>query len=129
MSNDHRRKQITLPGLSFKTRQIAYIKALGEMQQSTRVKEQQDNRQSATVMKILNLQDQMEYRLICPALMISAFGDEGDKYIGKCFEVVVSAEKMVGKDYKDCQVYEIDCDRDYTDYPIHQKPTKRESQK
>jgi len=118
MNNDHRLKQVTLPGLSFKDIQIVYVKILSKMTRSERVSEQDDKRQPATVVKVLNLQDNLEYRLICPSLMVSSFNDEGDEYVDKCYEVVVSSKPLPGKRYKkNVEVYEIDGTKDYKDYP------------
>lgn len=116
--SEHRKKQVTLPGLSFKKREIAYIKVLAPMTKSVRDSEQSKDDKPATVMKVLNLQDHKEYRLICPSLMVSSFADEGEEYVGKCYEVIVPAELVPGKRYKNCEVYEIDPSIDYTHYPM-----------
>lgn len=126
--SEYRKKQVTLPGLSFKNREIAYVKALSTMHKSVRDSEPDKGEKPATVMKVLNLQDNKEYRLICPALMVSSFNDEGDEYVGKCYEIIVPAALVPGKRYKDCEVYEIDPALDYTDYPIKlpdDKPAKQ----
>lgn len=117
MNTSHRLEQVTLPGLSFKNRQRAYIKCLGPIVESKRVGEAQDGRKAAHVMKVMNLKDKLMYRMICPALMLSAFDDEGEEYVGKCYEIYVSRNKVRGKDYKDVHVWEISPDMDYSGYP------------
>ena len=114
MSHDYRKQQITLPGLSFKGRTNAFVKILSKLHTSDRVESKDDKRKPATVCKIIDLQTGELCRLICPALMVSALNDEGIEYVGKCYEIVVSADKVPGKEYKDVAVYEIDCDGDYT---------------
>jgi len=115
MKNAHRKAQITLPGMSFKGRTHAFVKILSKMHASERVDNKDDNRKQATVCKVLDLQTGELCRLICPALMVSALNDDDAKYVDKCYEIVVSAEKVAGKDYKDVAVYEIDCAGDYKD--------------
>lgn len=107
MKKPERINQITLPPLSFKEREVAYVKCLGTMMRSDRVDQQDDGRKPATVMRVLNLEDMLEYRLVCPALLVSAFADEGFEYKGKCFEIIVSREKKPGKDYKEVEVFEL----------------------
>lgn len=102
-------EQITLPGLSFKGREVAYVKSLALMTSSERVSEGDDKRKRATVMKVINLEDGQVYRLICPSLLISALEDEGTDYVGKCYEINVTPDKLPGKDYKGVRVYEIKC--------------------
>lgn len=104
-----RLQQITLPALSFKDRAVAYIRCIGKMCCSDRVDSKDDGRKAATVMRVINLEDGLQYRLICPALLVSAFADEGFEYVGKCFEVQVSPNKKPGKDYKEVEVFEIKC--------------------
>lgn len=116
-NHDHRLGQVTLPGLSFAKREIAYVKVLSAMVTSVRNDEPDSGNKPATVMKVLNLQDQMEYRLICPALLVSSLTDEGEDYVGKCYEIQVPKDILPGKRYKACQVYEILPDLDYSDYP------------
>jgi len=100
-------KQITIDVLSFKERDVVYIRCLGEMHRSDRVDKKDDGRESATVMRVVNLEDGLEYRLVCPSLMVSAFEDESINYVGKCFEVTVSSRPVPGKRYKSVEVYEI----------------------
>lgn len=102
-----RQKQITLDVLSFKDREVAYIKCVGHMVRSDRVDQKDDGREPATVMRIVNLEDGLEYRMVCPALMVSAFEDEGFEYQGKCYEVRVSSRPVPGKRYKHVEVFEI----------------------
>lgn len=117
MNTDHRQEQITLPGLSFKDREIAYIKVLSPMITSERQAGSDDKRKPATVIKVENLQDHLNYRLICPALLVSSFMDEGEEYVGKCYEIIVTSQVLPGKSYKGVQVFAIDCNRDYGSYP------------
>ena len=117
MKTDHRQAQITLPGLSFKDREIAYIKVLGPMHKSEREEVEGSNRSAATVMKVENLQDGKEYRLICPTLMVSSFQDEGENYVGNCYEIQVTAQVLPGKQYKGVEVYKIDPNQDYSKFP------------
>ncbi len=114
MPHDHRKQQLTLPGLSFKGRTNAFVKILSKMHVSERVDSKDDGRKAATICKVIDLQTGELCRLICPALMVSALNDDGIEYVNKCYEIVVSAEKVTGKDYKDVSVYAIDCDGDYT---------------
>ncbi len=117
MSNEHRVSQVTLPGLSFKDIQIVYVKMLGKIVKSERVKEDDDKKDIANVAKVLNLKDNKIYRLICPTLMVSSMNDEEENYVGKCYEVVVSAHPAPGKRYKTVDVYEIDPEVDYSKSP------------
>lgn len=100
-------KQITIDVLSFKERDVAYVRCLSEMHRSERVDKKDDGREAATVMRVINLVDGLEYRLVCPSLMVSAFEDESIPYVGKCFEVTCSSRPLPGKRYKSCEVYEI----------------------
>lgn len=117
MKTDHRQAQITLPGLSFKDREVAYIKVLGIMHKSEREDNDKSGRGNATVMKVENLQDNKEYRLICPTLMVSSFEDEGEDYVGNCYEIQVTAQVLPGKQYKGVEVYKIDPNQDYSKFP------------
>lgn len=121
-----RTHQITLPPLSFKKREVAYIRCLSKMHKSDRVDREDDNREPATVMRVTDLQDGGEYRLVCPALMVSAFADEDFEYVEKCFEIRVSPEPKPGKRYKEVEVYQI---KDPGDKLIEEDAatTKRES--
>lgn len=107
-----RLEQITLPGYSFKEREQGYIKSLGLMSSSQRVSEGDDKRKRATVMKIIDLETGELFRMICPSLLVSALEDEGTDYVGKCYEILVTADKLPGKDYKGVRVYEIKCPSD-----------------
>lgn len=109
MGKFNRKQQITLPGYSFKEREVGFIKSLGQMTRSDRVGRAEDDRKRATVMKILNLEDGLLYRMICPSLLISALEDEDVDYVGRCFEICVTADVMPGKDYKGVEVFEIEC--------------------
>lgn len=102
-----RLQQITLDALSFKERDVVYIRCLGEMHRSERVDKKDDGREPATVMRVTNLEDGQQYRLVCPSLMVSAFEDEAFEYKGKCFEITCSARPLPGKRYKACEIYEI----------------------
>ena len=104
----NRIRQITLPALSFKSREVAYVKCIGPLTQSDRVSQQDDGRKPATVMRVINLEDGGEYRLICPTLLVSALEDEGLDYLAKCYEIRVSPEKLPGKNYKSVNIYEIE---------------------
>lgn len=117
-----RTKQITLDVLSFKEREVAFIKCIGRMTTSDRVDKKDDGREPATVMRVINLEDGAEYRLVCPSLMVSAFEDEGFDYQGKCYEVRVSARPVPGKRYKHVEVFEI---QDPGDEYIIYKPTEK----
>ncbi len=117
MSNEHRQQQITLPGLSFKTLEIVYIKILSELHKSDRVDSSDDKKEPATTCRVLNLKDKKEYILICPALMVSSFLDRGVDYLDKCYEVQVTGKVLPGKPYKGVEVYQIDCNQDYSSYP------------
>lgn len=118
MSNDYRKQQVTLPGLSFKERERAFVKILGPMVKSDRDADDKKGDKAATVCKVIDLQTGELARLICPALMVSALNDEGVDYVGKCYEIIVTANKLPGKDYKGVEVYEIDCNGDYAGLPI-----------
>ncbi len=117
MPQAYRKQQITLPGLSFKDRTHAYVKILSKMHQSERVDTKDDGRKAATICKVIDLQTAEMCRLICPALMVSALIDTNEAYVGKCYEIVVSSEKVPGKDYKSVRVYEIEEDADYAKMP------------
>lgn len=104
-----RTKQVTIDALSFKTRERAYVRFLGEMHKSEKADEADDKREPATVARVLNLEDGHEYRLICPALLVSAILEEGVEYVGHCFEINVSRDPKPGKRYKEVEVYEIEC--------------------
>lgn len=114
MQTSHRKQQITLPSLSFKERTQAFVLILTEMHKSERVEKKDDNRKAATTCRVKNLEDGKDYIMICPALMVSSLQDIGEDYVGKCYEVNVTADKLPGKDYKGVEVYEIDPDVDYS---------------
>lgn len=114
---NYRKQQVTLPSLSFKEREIVYIKILTALGRSDRVDQQDDGRKPAITCRVLNLLDQKEYILICPTLMASAFADGHIDPVGKCFEVTAPRHMRPGKDYKDVDVYQIDCSLDYSDMP------------
>ena len=117
MNTEHRKSQVTLPGLSFKDREIAYVRIETPLVRSERNDELKEGEKPATVCKITNLQDGKLYRLICPALMVSALMDEGTDYVGKSFEIIVSSQPKPGKRYKEVEVYEIDPAINYSQYP------------
>ena len=54
---NYRKKQITLPGLSVKTREIVYVKILTKLHKSERVDQADDNREPATTCRVTNLRD------------------------------------------------------------------------
>ncbi len=103
-----RKQQITLPPLSFKKRTRALIRIESPMRKSERVDEADDKRRPATTCRVTDLEDGRLYIMVCPALMVSAICEGMDEYVGKFFEVVVSAEPMPGKRYKGVEVYEIE---------------------
>jgi len=98
-----------LPTLSFKERTVAYVKILNELQQSKApVVTAQRMRQPATTCRVINLEDWKEYDMVVPTLVVSTLRDKVRDYVGKCFEIHVSAEMREGKSYKDAEVYEIE---------------------
>ena len=103
-----RKKQITLDVFSFKSREVAYVKFLSTTARSDRVGEEDDGRKTAITARIVNLEDGAEYRMVCPALLVSALAEEGIDYVGKCFEITVSKEPKPGKQYKEVECWEID---------------------
>ena len=103
-----RKQQVTLPALSFKDNTQLFVYITTEIHQSERVEKKDDGRKPANTCRCINLADNKEYILICPTLMVSALQDGGIEYVGKYFEVNVTADKLPGKDYKGVEVYEID---------------------
>lgn len=126
MGDDYRTKQITLPSLSFKEREIVYVKILTEMHKSERVDQSDDKREPATTCRVTNLQDGKDYILICPTLMVSSLQDIGAEYVDQCFEVRTTMKPMPGKQYKGVEVYGIKCGLDYSDYPTMIDPDGQE---
>lgn len=100
---------LTVPVLSFKTRLVAYVKILNEMQESSYKSEEGARaRGPATVCRVLNLETGEIMDMIVPALVQTTLKDKARDYVGKCYEIHVSAEKKEGKNYKDAEVYEIE---------------------
>jgi hypothetical protein len=131
MSNNFRKQQVTLPGLSFKDREIVYVKILTEIGRSERVDERDDNRKAANTCRVLNLRDNKQYILICPALMVSAFADLREDPVGKCYQIIAPKHKKPGKDYKEVEVWEVDAQHDYSKEPelLDQLPDVTETKK
>lgn len=103
-----RTKQVTIDGLSFKGVEARYVKVLEPMAFSAKVDEGDDGRRQATTCRVINLEDGKEYRLICPTLLVSAWTDEGEGIVGKCYEILCPLDKKPGKDYREVSVYEIE---------------------
>lgn len=103
-----RKQKVTLPALSFKDCTQHYVQITSEIKRSERVEEKDDKRQPANTCRCRNLKDGEEYILICPAMMVGSMRDTGMDYIGKYFEINVTAEALPGKDYKGVTVYEIE---------------------
>lgn len=102
-------KQITLDVLSFKGREVAFVKFIGKLHRSEKVDESDDGRKPATVARVINLEDGQEYRLVCPSLLVSALNEDETEYLNKCYEIRVSLNTKPGKAYKEVEVYEIQC--------------------
>lgn len=117
MNNAHRRGQLTLPGMSFKERQYAYVRIESKITESEKVDDQEDGRHKAQTCRVTDLQTGKMYQLICPKIMVTTFEDLDDDYVGKCFEIYVSKTLVAGKRYKQVEVYEIDPNVDYSNYP------------
>jgi len=118
MSNEHRIKSIALPTLSFKDREIAYIKILAKAVTPDADQKEESGKGNATVMKVIDLQTGEEVRLICPSVLTGILHEEGENYVGKCYEVYASSQVKPGKRYKEVEVYEVACDTDYSQFPI-----------
>lgn len=103
-----RKNQITLEVFSFKTREVAYVKFLTKITRSERVDESDDGKQVAWTARIINLEDGLQYRMVCPTLLVSALVEEDIDYVFKCFEVTVSKDPKPGKRYKEVECWEID---------------------
>lgn len=100
---------VTVPALSFKNRTVAYVRFEGELKLSDKVERVDDKRQPATVARVVNLEDGKPYDLIAPTLLVSALLKYPVGYVGKCFEIEVSKEKVPGKQYKEVACHEIKC--------------------
>lgn len=110
-----RNRQITLPPLSFKDRECAYVLFLSKMQRSDRVDEEDDGKEAATTARVLNLEDGKEYHLICPTVLVSSLCRDSNQYVGMCYEIIVSKDPKPGKRYKEVEVYAIDSPSEFTD--------------
>lgn len=109
MEQFKRVKAWTLPVFSFKERTVGYVKILNEMVESSYKQEEgKRSRGPATVCRIVNLEDGGEYDMIVPALVQSTLRDKVRTYVGKCFEIRVTAAELPGKNYKGAEVYEIE---------------------
>lgn len=109
MASPVRKEQIDLPALSFKKRTRAYVKILGTLHKSERADREDDGREPATIVKVIDLEDGLKYRMICPSVLVGILTDDELDYVGKCFEVNVAAQPAEGKRYKMVQLWEIEC--------------------
>jgi len=104
-----RKKALSLPVLSFKERDLAFVRFTSGITQSTIRKGDDDDRKPAMVAEVVNLETGEQQTLICPAALVGTLEDAGDEYIGRCYEIHVTPEKLPGKEYKGVTVYEIEC--------------------
>ena len=108
-----RTKAITLPTFSFKKRTEAYVKCMSEIylgQELDEVKSDGtiEKKAPAHLMKIIDLETTTPCEMIVPTLLLSTFTEKLDNdYVGRCFEIIVSAQPREGKRYKEVQVFEI----------------------
>lgn len=100
---------VSLPPLSFKGRTVAFVKILSEMFQPAEEDSPETDRTPATTCRVVNLEDGAEYNLICPTVLVSELKKYSAGYVGKCFEISVTADKLPGKSYKGVSVYEVAC--------------------
>lgn len=100
---------VTVPTLSFKSRDRVFVKILEPIHLGKQLKETtgKEAQKPAHICRVVDLEDGSIKDLICPAVMVSTFaeGDEKD-YIGKCFEII--ATKKEGKSYKIVEIHLID---------------------
>jgi hypothetical protein len=109
MATAERTQQISLPALSFKKRTRAYVKIVGKLHKSERADREDDGREPATIVKVVDLEDGLKYRMICPSVLVGILTDDEVDYVGKCFEINVAAEPVAGKRYKMVDLWEIKC--------------------
>jgi len=126
---NHRVSQITLPALSFKNRNTAYVEFLSLMVKNEDSDKDKPGRRPATVAKVLNLQDGATYLLLCPSLLITALNSASEDYVGKCYEIHVSTAKVEGKEYKAVNCWRIEPDADYSKMDIVDKPDDNSGKK
>jgi hypothetical protein len=105
-----RLKSITVPTLSFKNRDLLYIRCIGELFKGKDLSGAGEGptRKPADLMRVINLEDGVEYELVCPTLLVSTLKEKVIDYVGKCFEVHATADKIAGKNYKGITVHEIE---------------------
>lgn len=126
--SDYRKRSVVLPTLSFKTRQVAFVKVLGEMVRGDRIEGEKDNKEPAMLAHVVDMQTGEEYNLICPTLLVSAWEKMEGGYVGKAFEVRVSAQPLPGKRYKAVTVYEVEPEYDYSGESIYMDDSEGEAE-
>lgn len=99
---------VTLPPLSFKTRERVYVRFVSELGCADNIRVDEKSGKPATTATVDNLEDGKRYTLIAPALAVSALRRYPGGYEGRCFEIAASKDKVSGKNYKAVDVYEIE---------------------
>jgi len=109
-----RKRAIVTPVLSFKERTVAFVTIMSEITVSdikdtseADAKKGAKKKEPAHVCQVRNLEDGCDYTLICPTLLVTALTEHEGDYVGKSYEINVSAQPRAGKAYKDVTVYEI----------------------
>lgn len=108
MNNVKRIAQVTLPAISRKGHPKLYVYFLSELKRSEVSEGEDIDRKPATVARVINLEDGGEYNYVASALAVSALQQYPGGYVGKCFEINHSADKIPGKDYYGVDIYEIE---------------------
>jgi len=109
MKQYKRKTAVTLPVFSFKDRTLAFVRIDDELRQGEHLKGEDAGKQPPWLCTITDLESGNQYEMIAPTLLVTALTEKVGDYVGRCFEIHVSAEPRPGKDYKDVTVYEIEC--------------------
>ena len=102
-----RKALVNLPALSFKNKELLYLKFLTMLATSQHVGEEDDGREPATTARVINIETGEVCEFIAPTLLVSALSRYG-AYVGKCFEIHCTKDKMPGKNYRGVTCYEIE---------------------
>lgn len=113
------KNRLTLPVLSFKNRASVAVKITGDINKSEKsyIDGAGKEKKLGHTCKVINLDDGIEYQLILTKVSSSILTEIGD-YVGKCFLIEATPDKLPGKDYKGIQISEIEDPLDYTNIEI-----------
>lgn len=108
------KKLLTIPLLKLSVGEPRHVKAtsamfIGKEIKSKRANAAPANREPATIINAINLEDGSECQVICSAVVKGVFEDNypNDSYVGKCF-TLLKLERAAGKEYNGFKVVEIE---------------------